>query len=190
MKNRVDALNRLIKENGYKSYLEIGFQYGISFNGVECEHKVAVDPNPLSDGCTHQMTSDEFFAANKEMNNVWEQLYDIIFIDGDHSYPQCFLDAVNAMETLNKGGCIVFHDSNPSTPQHATPTAHGGAWCGEVYKAIIELRKKPYHIETYPFDFGVTVLRPDLEMKPLPSTFANDYDTFDKNRNLILNYIQ
>ena len=37
---RFDIINNLIKEKGYKSYLEIGVQNGVCFENIVCEKKI------------------------------------------------------------------------------------------------------------------------------------------------------
>ena len=54
----------------------------------------------------YKITSDAFFAQNKER-------FDCIFIDGLHTLEQSLKDFYNAWEVLNKGGAVVFHDTNP-----------------------------------------------------------------------------
>ena len=48
-------------------------------------------------------TSDEFFRNNREM-------YDFIYIDGDHTSYGVIKDAVSAYECLNVGGIMAFDD--------------------------------------------------------------------------------
>ena len=48
-------------------------------------------------------TSDEFFKNNREM-------YDFIYIDGDHTSYGVIKDAVSAYECLNVGGIVAFDD--------------------------------------------------------------------------------
>jgi predicted O-methyltransferase YrrM len=48
-------------------------------------------------------TSDEFFKNNREM-------YDFIYIDGDHTSYGVIKDAVSAYECLNVGGILAFDD--------------------------------------------------------------------------------
>lgn len=48
-------------------------------------------------------TSDNFFKSNQEM-------YDFIYIDGDHTAYGVIKDAVSAYECLNVGGIIAFDD--------------------------------------------------------------------------------
>jgi len=48
-------------------------------------------------------TSDWFFKNNVEM-------YDFIYVDGDHTAPSVIKDAVNSFDCLNPGGIIAFDD--------------------------------------------------------------------------------
>jgi predicted O-methyltransferase YrrM len=54
----------------------------------------------------HNMTTDNFFEQEKNRGVV----YDIVFIDADHSYEGVRKDFANAQKHLNDGGLIVFHD--------------------------------------------------------------------------------
>lgn len=120
--NRWDIINHLIKKNGYKSYLEIGYFKGWSFDNVHCEKKVAVDPSPsknlthieapygstatsnedMTGGTIYKITSDEFF------NLGWvDRKWDIIFIDGLHEAEQVLRDIGNSLRYLREGGTIV-----------------------------------------------------------------------------------
>src|SRR5260221_12856763 len=106
---RWDIINHLIKENDYKTYLEIGYYKGWSFDRIECQLKIAVDPNPcktpeqeqfitgrseyikdIGNSYIYKMTSDSFFEERKVFNsdtNTYTESptrYDIIFIDGLH----------------------------------------------------------------------------------------------------------
>ena len=51
---RIDLINYLILQNGYKNYLEIGVFDGKNFKAVIAEHKIGVDPAPLVP-VTHRM---------------------------------------------------------------------------------------------------------------------------------------
>lgn len=52
---------------------------------------------------SRQMMSDQFFKQNKKM-------YDIIYIDGDHTARSVLRDAVNAFDCLRDGGILIFDD--------------------------------------------------------------------------------
>ena len=53
------------------------------------------------------MTSDNYFFNNK--NN----LFDLIFLDGLHTYEQTIKDIFNSLKTLKKNGVIIVHDCLP-----------------------------------------------------------------------------
>lgn len=184
MNNRMQVINDLIKSQDYKDYLEIGFEYGVSFHAIICENKTAVDPRPKGGGCTHAMTSDEFFAQNKDK-------FDIILIDGDHSHEQSLRDAMNAKKALREGGRIVFHDTHPYNAHQAKPDFTGGEWCGEVYKTMIHLYSTGESFYTYKFDYGVTVWNPHAPMVDVVDPINEySYEVFDANRELILNLVK
>ena len=52
-----------------------------------------------------KMTSDEFFATRAS-----EDLYDFIYIDGDHEAVPVLKDGMNAVEALKVGGILAFDD--------------------------------------------------------------------------------
>ena len=65
MELRTKFLNRIILDNGYKSYLEIGIDNCENYNAILTETKVSVDPSDLR-GCKpmFMLTSDDFFSIN------------------------------------------------------------------------------------------------------------------------------
>jgi len=132
--DRTEIINQLITRHNYKTYLEIGVQFGHNFRDIKLprEHKVGVDiKKQILDfeySLDYETTSDEFFKQNTKT-------YDIIFIDGYHSFEQSYLDVTNALECLNPGGTIVCHDCYPTTEELA-----GSNFMGTVYKTIVKLR--------------------------------------------------
>jgi hypothetical protein len=167
---RYDIINALIEKYGYKRYLEVGLARGECFREIVCEHKDSVDPNVPE--ATYQMTSDEFFSLPRA--------YDIIFIDGLHERDQVWNDAINAMDALEDGGCVVFHDCNPASAFEASEKDNGTVWMGTVYQAIPDIRVLGSW-ECVDTDCGVGILR------KAPSTM--DYAYFDAHRNEILNLV-
>jgi Methyltransferase domain len=180
---RWDIINHLITKNNYKSYLEIGYYKGWSFDNVKCDYKVAVDPNPsktpeqqnskmgeeivLKQGFRDskeylcKSISDDFFNSNRsgELGPKW----DIIFIDGLHEASQVMKDVANSIKHLSPGGTIVLHDCNPPTYEHTT-TGVEGCWTGDVYKVAIKLAGlgnqpgSPGNFYTVDTDWGVGIL--------------------------------
>lgn len=184
---RYDIINKLIKENNYKSYLEIGTQLGQCLSRIVCEYKVGVDPAPINiieGSCNehYEVTSDMFFDINIEK-------FDIIFIDGLHHSDQVIIDINNSLDVLNENGCIVVHDSSPEKEEYTcVPERHLPTWNGDTYKAILHFRQDPdLFIETYNTDQGCAVIRKGSQ-EPLGDVVIN-WENFDKNRAEWLNLI-
>lgn len=144
MINRTNEINRIIKENGYKTYLEIGLGNGANFNSIQLQEKFGVDPNMpnLTEGITKEQTSDDFFSWYvKESNEFPEHKFDLIFIDGLHHADQVERDIVNAWKCLNKGGQIIIHDIKPLDEKCQRVPRETLAWTGDVWRAWYGLKK-------------------------------------------------
>jgi|TARA_B110001452_G_scaffold88580_1_gene72561 hypothetical protein len=124
------AVSQAMKKKGYENcnYLEIGCFDDEAFNSIPLplEQKIGIDPMR---GGTHRMTSDVFFSNNKKM-------FDVIFIDGLHTYDQCSKDCINAMNFLNEDGIIIIHDM---MPRHKIEESQ--KYSGDVWKVAYELSK-------------------------------------------------
>lgn len=185
---RTEIINHLIKKNNYTTYLEIGVQNGRNLHAVECKHKVGVDPD-LNSKATIHVTSDEFFASNK-------QKFDIIFIDGLHEAEQVLKDIENSLKALKKGGTIVCHDMNPTTEQMQQVPRIQTEWTGDCWKAWISLRENNSKINMFVVDadYGCGVIRKDKQKKLELLLTSNHYSKsfyghFNENRKRWLNLI-
>lgn len=172
---RSDIINRLINKHGYKKYLEIGVntpaQPGYNWDNVMCDVKHGVDPNVET---TFKMTSDEFFAQNKNT-------YDIVFIDGLHIYEQVVRDIENSLRILNDRGSIVVHDCNPVDEVHQRPIRASDIWNGDVWKAIVQMRLRD--------DIVITTLDTDEGCAIIKKFPNNPYNLLERNRKELLNLI-
>ncbi len=172
--NRIAIVNFLIsKTHGWNSkYLEIGCETNSLFDSVAVKNKVGVDP---ATGGTHRMTSDDFFMQNSES-------FDVVFIDGLHEYQQVRRDAINALEALNKGGWIAFHDFSPSSwKEHHVPRLQN-VWTGDCWKAAVELSKaNGLEFKIIEIDHGVGLLRKTAEKYNIPDMSSELLDAeFDR----------
>jgi len=116
------AISQTMMKKGYENcnYLEIGCFDNKAFDTIPLplEQKIGVDPLR---GGTHRMTSDVFFLKNKKK-------FDVIFIDGLHSYDQCSKDCTNSINFLNEDGIIILHDMMPRHKTEESPKFSGDVW--------------------------------------------------------------
>ena len=165
---RTTLIQEIIKKKNYKSYLEIGCQYGMSFLPIKCKNKFAVDPsfdiplkrkfkwllkNPSNIRNKYfEETSDDFFAKRKnELNRVGK--LDIVFVDGLHTFEASLKDVLNSLSYLSGDGIIIMHDCFPPHKAGSVPAKNyddaasmnlpgwTGEWCGDVWKTIVYLKK-------------------------------------------------
>lgn len=177
--NRIALVNLLLATKGPDcSYLEIGCCENNLFDAVPVKNKVGVDPNL---GGNYRGTSDEFFAQN-------QQKFDIIFIDGLHTYEQVHKDINNALQVLKKGGFIGLHDMIPRDwKEHHVPIVSDKAWTGDPWKTAYEIVKTPgIDFKILKIDHGVGVLRVVGDQTPqladMKATLdSKNYDYFYNN---------
>lgn len=181
--DRLEIIRSIIKARQFKSYLEIGVGNGRVFHQVRAWRKVAVDPvmnvdesarqqarrrRPLNLlNCYHKVTSDDYFSRLGK-----GKIFDLVFIDGLHTYAQCLRDCENALRHLAPGGMILLHDCNPQSSSSAWPAnsfedaerqnldGWNGEWCGDVWKTVVHLRarREDLQVSVLDCDFGVGVV--------------------------------
>ena len=128
--SRTTIIQKIINQKKYKSYLEIGCDNDENFSKIQIESKIGIDPLK---GGTLRMTSDEFFSKN-------DQSFDIIFLDGLHTYEQTIKDINNGLKFLNINGVILIHDCLPKKIWNQIVPRLYGHWNGDVWKAIVHSR--------------------------------------------------
>lgn len=142
---RSKVINQLTNTND--KYLEIGVEYGETFNSTHFTYKVGVDPDPKCSpiaGKIFKCTSDVYFEdTNKKLN----EQFDVIFIDGMHQVEYVLKDINNSINILTKNGFIFIDDILPFNynEQLKIPVKHyyengilkyGENWTGDVWKVI------------------------------------------------------
>lgn len=140
-------------------YLEIGVNRGITFHALKAEKKVAVDPifqfnvveaaKSNQNASYHQVTSNKYFSTEIDQN----EKFDVIYLDGLHTFEQTLADFLNASLFLSDGGVIVIDDVIPnsysaSLPDHQAcvqlrnalgKDLHDKSWMGDVYRLVFFL---------------------------------------------------
>ena len=158
--NRIAVVNLLLTHFKNPSYLEIGCASDSLFNSVPVLQKKGVDP---ASGGNVRKTSDDFFATNSER-------FDVVFIDGLHTYEQVRRDVINSIKSINDGGWIALHDMLPRNwIEHHVPIVSQGDWTGDVWKVAFELiQTDGIEFKILKIDHGVGVIRVlnrDAELK-------------------------
>lgn len=130
---KTDIINKIIKDRGYESYLEIGLGDSRNFKQIECSFKRGIDPNlttmqVFKDARLDPFDSDSFFSTN-------EDKFDLIFIDGLHHADQVERDIVNSWKALNSKGMILLHDILPKNEEMTLVPRKTKQWTGDVFKA-------------------------------------------------------
>jgi Methyltransferase domain len=136
------------------SYLEVGVSRGATFHRVRAARKVAVDPSFRFDveaarrdhpeATYHEVPSDRYFGALIDPG----ERFDVIFIDGMHTFEQTLRDLLNALLFWRRDGVIVIDDVHPSSyaasvadldEREAVQQATGdtnAAWMGDVFRLV------------------------------------------------------
>ena len=141
-----------------RSYLEIGLAEGRTFENVSLPIRVGVDPRPrfdmkhLPEGAeVFATTSDRFFATN-------ERRFDVVFIDGLHTFEQAYRDLVNAFQVCPIGGVLVddvvpsddvsaMRDLERSIAERERRGLPGKPWHGDVFRMVLCLAEHHDELE-------------------------------------------
>ena len=152
--NRISFINKAVQKFKNCKYLEIGCETNICFNSINAKSKIGVDPER---GGTIRDTSDNFFETNK-------QLFDVIFVDGLHTFEQCRKDIINSLNCLNKDGYVFIHDLIPRSWAEENIPRLQTLWTGDVWKVSFELRKtEGIDFVVILADHGVGIIRKKTE---------------------------
>lgn len=146
---RINAIGSLV---GAKRYLEVGVWRGETFRRVNIHYKCGVDPRPLFDlgdlSLPHRfytMPSDSFFI------NENEETFDVIFLDGLHTFEQTFRDFVNSLtfshdktvwiidDTVPSDFCSAMADASRASRIRSLTNDKSLAWHGDVFKLLFTI---------------------------------------------------
>lgn len=133
------------------NYLEIGVRGGTTIEDITASSKVGVEPHPLFR--TEKLPrntdifigfSDQYFGSPDNTNLG----FDVIFIDGLHTFDQVYRDFLNSTKLLNPGGIIVLDDTVPfdyfasinsyqeSLRLRKLAGVRGSHWSGDVWRLV------------------------------------------------------
>ena len=153
---RSEVNQQLLDRYKDPSYLEIGVDQGATFHAIQAARKVAVDPrfafdvaaartDPANAVCEYrEMTSDAYF---KDVHQPGD-LFDVIFIDGLHTFSQTLKDLLNATSCIRADGVIIVDDVIPASYAASLPDLDlsrrfwaatnnpDGSWMGDVFRLV------------------------------------------------------
>jgi len=220
---RIEVLNAIIEKKAVINYLEIGVNRGKCLFKIKgAKKRFAVDPyfnfnlwkkiracvinkdNLKND--YFEVTSDSFFDNHEEL--LRENLLDLAFIDGLHTYKQSLKDTLSTLKFLDQNGVIVLHDCNPLDYLAAYPansidearkdleshTDWKNIWNGDVWKTIVFIRKNHPELTAFVLDtdhglgFVFKKNREDLPLifGEISSVDTLEYDFLAANRKDLL----
>ena len=178
MISRSEVVNRFLELFNAPSYLEVGVSEGETFFAINAHRKVAVDPKfrfPIEQArkehvssTFHEVTSDIYFSERIGPSD----LFQVIYLDGLHTFEQTLRDFTNAIRFLSPDGVIVIDDVVPNSYQSSLPDqvesirvkkAIGdpdNSWMGDTYKLVffIEAFFPTFELRTIADNHGQAVV--------------------------------
>ena len=140
-------------------YLELGVRSGSSFVRISGHCKEAwgvdlVEPNfqVPDNGKIYIESTDSFFRGLEP-----DVLFDMVFIDADHSHEQSLKDFLNVKDRVIYDGFVFLHDTYPYDEGMTIPTLSDKA-----YKTALWIKSnliKDWECVTLPFNPGLTILK-------------------------------
>jgi hypothetical protein len=133
------------------NYLEVGVHRGETFHAVKARHKVAVDPQFQIENADREalseyreLTSDAYFSSLDRD----APLFNVIYLDGLHTFEQTLRDLLNSIDYLLRDGVIIIDDVLPSSYHSSLPIlseafavrnavkGEDTSWMGDVFRLV------------------------------------------------------
>ncbi len=177
--NHTQLIQALIDKYNLKSYCEVGVQSTAqNFDKINCALKIGVDPALMSNFTNPNAKiisaeSDYFFEENK-------RVFEILFLDGDHTKEQIKRDFENSLRCLSDHGFIVIHDVLPENEEGTKVPRETKQWWGDVYKFAMSISNySGIGYKTFNIDNGcMLVWKNGLEIKNNNKVYANTYTEY------------
>lgn len=96
-------------------YLEVGVDRGKSLSIARMVAKEGVEVYGVDLRDDPNVPNTTFIQGDSTKVNI-DKKVDVIFIDGDHSYEGCKADIDNWYPQMAKGGVMLFHDCDATSP--------------------------------------------------------------------------
>ena len=142
-----------------ENYLELGVRTGENFISLAkyCKNAIGVDIDTIKFSKSenmelHQTTTDNYF---EELSD--DIMFDVVFIDADHSHEQSLKDFMNVKDRIIEDGFILLHDTYPYDMSMTHPHL-----CNDVYKTALYIKQNfidEFEVLTLPINPGVTMIK-------------------------------
>lgn len=151
LSHTVRRVNRLAHLLSAKSYLEIGVHDGQTILNIEMHTRTGVDPSFQFDTKSETNEHTKFFHQYSDdffYDQPFNSQFDIIFIDGLHTFEQVLRDLTNSISRSHQSSVFLIDDVWPNDIYSAIPdpqiamrmrAAVGSAdqsWHGDVFKIV------------------------------------------------------
>jgi hypothetical protein len=180
IRSKTDLINWLGWQSSYASYLEVatattGLMFGLISRDVfaTADRIMYCLPAGYDDNLpilhrTEVADSTECFRALAAHGRT----FDLIFVDGWHTYRDARRDLEGALDRMNPHGTIVVHDCRPSRSEVATPQFKQGSWLGVTYLAFLDSVAERPDLEycVVDLDTGCGILRRRLQSASGPAS--------------------
>lgn len=126
-------------------YLEIGVFMGASLQLATCP-ALGIDPSPcmgLDNPLREKIavaTSDDYFFDKSNRPGPYQDILDMVYIDGMHLIENVIKDFINIEARSHPGSIIVLDDIYPNHPAQASRERETLVWTGDVWKIVQILR--------------------------------------------------
>lgn len=178
-----DLLDLIHQTTVPRTYAEIGVASGRSLSlALPGTILIGIDPaadirHPISGRLNiFRATSDAFFAANL-LGAVLQGLpVDLSFIDGLHQFEVVLRDFRNLESASSDESIILIHDCVPPSELSAERNRTTNIWTGDVWKAIVALRRHRADLVVTVVDVPPTGLAVVTGLQPGSRTLFDQYD--------------
>ena len=183
MRDYFDLLDAIHRATLPRTYVEIGVATGKSMSiALPGTVLVGVDPaadvrHPIS-GDLHlfRMTSDEFFQTGSLQASLAGLPVDVGFIDGLHYFDAVLRDFRGIEAASAPESVVLVHDCVPVTTRSAARQRETKIWTGDVWKAIVGLRRYRPDLKITVVDIAPTGLALVTGLQPESRVLFDRYE--------------
>lgn len=185
LRDHEDLLFRLHRLLRPPTYVEIGVNEGHSLRwALDGTTTVAIDPALVVDDLPPAPVGTAFLALPSDEAFLHPSLpialegrpIDLAFVDGLHLVEQVLRDIANVEARSHAGTVLVLDDSLPPDPTSAERERRTLLWTGDVWKAVVVLRRHRPDLELVTLDVppsGVTLV---VGLDPSRSVLVDDHE--------------